>query len=271
MRPSLHPALPQTPGVERGADPGPSRPSLPPPRRAGVPASSGPKLDNWRQRSVLETEKSPRGRSAGAWPPRPPRRRSRPSPAARARGAPRVGPRPPPVPGGASLPLVPARRGVCGRPGGGGSRRRRPRRRLPPPAPGGGRPGRGRGVCTDPPFVSGAFSGRPGAQGPGAAPAPGIASLPRRSRLTCPAGRGGGEAGPRGAGTQRVLSGTGPHRHRPRAARPAESSSSAGRGRPLCRTPVCAQRLLCAAPLTHAEPAAGPRPPTSTYRKRTPS
>lgn len=50
-------------------------------------------------------------------------------------GAPSAGRRPPPVPGGASLPLVPARRGVCGRPRGGGCpRRRRPRWRLPAPS-----------------------------------------------------------------------------------------------------------------------------------------
>ena len=90
--------------------------------------------------------------------------------------------------------------------GGGPGRRRlrRPGRRLPPQPLAAGRLGRGRGVCTDPPFVSGAFPRPPGAQGPGTAPAPGIASLPCRlphappESPDLPGWRGGGELG-RGA------------------------------------------------------------------------
>lgn len=66
---SSHPTLsPDTLGVEWGADPDPRRPSHPP-QQAGVPGSLVLKLDNWRQRRLLESQTVLVGDSAGAWAP----------------------------------------------------------------------------------------------------------------------------------------------------------------------------------------------------------
>ena len=191
---------------------------------------------------MREPEKSPSGRSAGVCPSSLPTsgaptlsRAPSCAPWARCRCA-RKPPRLPPTPSRARRcqPPAGARQARCLRPprGWGGLRRRPSRRRLPPPAPGGGRPGRGRGVCTDPPFVSGAFPGRPGAQGPGTAPAPGIASLPRWPPHAPPEppdlpGRARGWAGP-------AVAALGP------------GACSAARAAPP--PTVVQQGLLCAAP-----------------------
>lgn len=57
--------MPDTLGVEWGADPDPRRPSHPP-QQAGVPGSLVLKLDNWRQRRLLESQTVLVGDSADA-------------------------------------------------------------------------------------------------------------------------------------------------------------------------------------------------------------
>lgn len=143
---SSHPTLsPDTLGVEWGADPDPRRPSHPP-QQAGVPGSLVLKLDNWRQRRLLESQTVLVGDSAGVWALLAPQPGVTPTHSRARLGCALNARRRPPPEHGASLSLVPARPGVCG-PRGWGVR------------PGGGR----RGVRTDPPFVNGAFPGLLGA------------------------------------------------------------------------------------------------------------
>lgn len=123
---SSHPTLsPDTLGVEWGADPDPRRPSHPP-QQAGVPGSLVLKLDNWRQRRLLESQTVLVGDSAGVWALLAPQPGVTPIHFRAPLGcALNVRRRPPPEHAGASLSLVPARPGVCGPPGVGGPPRRR--------------------------------------------------------------------------------------------------------------------------------------------------